>query len=82
MKRTQARPAQPAPVASAMAIPRRGLVVGAGVAGAAAVAAVAARALATGAAQAPTVVAASAAAPDEGYRLSAHVLRYYETTRA
>ncbi|MGZ5155477.1 MAG: formate dehydrogenase [Caldimonas sp.] len=59
---------------------RRGLVVGAGVAG---VAAIAARALHRGAVEAAPVAGAKTAASDgEGYRLTPHVLRYYETTRA
>ena len=60
---------------------RRGLVVGAGVAGAAAVAA---HLLHRGAVEAPVADAATktAAAEGEGYRLTPHVLRYYETTKA
>lgn len=58
---------------------RRGLVVGAGVAGAAALGAAA---LYRGAVP-PTTVAAAApvAGEHDGYRLSDHVKRYYETTR-
>ncbi|NRF70738.1 formate dehydrogenase [Aquincola sp. S2] len=60
---------------------RRGLLAGAGAAGAAALA-VTALPEAT-----PEVAAAAAAVPkaldtSAGYRLSAHVLRYYETTRS
>ena len=59
---------------------RRGLLVGAGIAGAAALAA---KAL-PGAAPAAGVAAALPAAADTagGYQLTAHVLRYYETARA
>ena len=53
-------------------IARRGLLVGAGVAGAAAVAA--------GGLHRAVVAEVGAAAP--GYRLTPHVLRYYETTKA
>ncbi|HEX6362123.1 MAG TPA: formate dehydrogenase [Albitalea sp.] len=64
---------------SAPSTKRRGLLLGAGVAGAAAIAA---RALPTAPAE---DVAAPAAkpAPDTkaGYRLTQHVLRYYETTK-
>ncbi len=62
-------------------VDRRSLVVGAGVAG---VAAVAAAALHRGAVEvAPVAAAAKPAATDgEGYRLTAHVQRYYETTKA
>ena len=59
---------------------RRSLVVGAGVAGAAALAAHAVRTH-----QAEPVVAAAprgAAGSGEGYRLTDHVRRYYETTKA
>ncbi len=57
---------------------RRGLLLGAGVAGAAAVAAGGLhRALV---AEATTVV--PAVVEGEGYRLTPHVLRYYETTKA
>ena len=59
---------------------RRGLLVGAGVAGAAALAA---RALPGAAPAAPAVaVAPKVIDTAGGYRESAHVLRYYETTRA
>lgn len=58
---------------------RRGLVVGVGVAGAAAVAA---RALHRSAIDAPVAAAPGAAVRGEGYRLTPHVLRYYETTKA
>lgn len=59
---------------------RRGLVVGAGVAG---VAAVAAHALHRGVVQAPVSSAAKAVTGQgDGYQLTPHVLRYYETTKA
>jgi nitrous oxide reductase len=59
-------------------IARRGLLVGAGVAGAAAVAAGGLhRAMV-----AEVGAAAPAAAEGAGYRLTPHVLRYYETTKA
>jgi 2-polyprenyl-6-methoxyphenol hydroxylase-like FAD-dependent oxidoreductase len=54
-------------------------VVGAGVAG---VAAVAAQALHRAAVDVPLASAAKAAPDGEGYRLTPHVLRYYETTKA
>ena len=61
-------------------VPRRGLVVGAGVAGAAAIAA---SALHRGIVEAPVAgAAATPAAEGGGYRLTPHVLRYYETTKA
>lgn len=62
-------------------IDRRSLVVGAGVAGAAALAAAA---LHRGSV-APQVAAAAAkpkAEPGDGYQVTPHVLRYYETTRS
>ena len=58
---------------------RRALVVGAGVAG---VAAVAAQALQRAAVDVPLASAAKPGPQGEGYRLTAHVLRYYETTKA
>lgn len=59
---------------------RRSLLVGAGVAG---VAAVAAQVLHRASVDAPLASAATKAAPEgEGYRLTPHVLRYYETTKA
>ena len=58
---------------------RRRLVVGAGVAAGAALAAAALqRKPDTGA---PAAAAETGAAPGEGYRLTDHVRRYYETTR-
>ena len=65
-------------VAETPKVDRRSLVVGAGVAG---VAAVGAAALHRQVAEVPANVAATAAAGEEGYRLTPHVLRYYETTR-
>jgi hypothetical protein len=59
-------------------IARRGLLIGAGVAGAAAVTAGGLhRAMV-----AEPAAAAPAAAEGAGYRLTPHVLRYYETTKA
>jgi hypothetical protein len=59
---------------------RRGVVIGFGVASAAAVAA---QALHHGAVQAPLATAAKAVPVEsEGYRLTPHVWRYYETTKA
>jgi len=80
MKSTPAqRPADPA-AASLPRRDRRGLVVGTGVAG---VAAVAAHALGRAGVAAPAAQpGATAAAADGGYRVTPHVLRYYETTKA
>ena len=59
---------------------RRGLVVGAGVAG---VAAVAAQVLHRAAVDAPVAVAAKAPVADgAGYQVTPHVLRYYETAKS
>lgn len=59
---------------------RRGLLIGAGAAGAAVLAA---RALPGAAPVAPTALAAKTAVDASGgYQVTAHVLRYYETTRA
>ena len=71
----------PAPAPSpSTPVGRRGLVVGAGIAGAAAVAA---HALHRGVAAAPVTTTAKAAPVEgEGYRLTPHVRRYYETTKA
>ena len=67
------------PSTSDPGIGRRGLVAGAGIAG---VAAVAATALQGARSEAPAVGAdAAAGPPGDGYRLSDHVLRYYETTK-
>jgi len=68
------------PAASSAKVGRRGLVVGAGVAGGAALAG---HALLNGAADAPVGRSGAAAVGDgEGYRLTPHILRYYETTKA
>ena len=59
---------------------RRSLVVGTGIAG---VAAVAAHALLRSGVAAPAAEAAATPAADSGgYRVTPHVLRYYETTKA
>ena len=71
----------PAAATASEPVGRRRLLVGAGVAGAAAVAAhVAHRA----SVEAPVASAAgsAAAAEGQGYRLTPHVRRYYETTKA
>ena len=74
-----ARRKSPDPVLpEAPKVDRRSLVVGAGVAGAAAVGAAA---LHRQAVEVPASVAVTPAAGEEGYRLTPHVLRYYETTR-
>lgn len=78
-------PANPDPqiTSSTSAAPRadrRGLVVGAGVAG---IAAVAAQALyGSGGAVVPAATASRVVPEGQGYQLSQHVLRYYETTKA
>ncbi len=60
-------------------VDRRSLVVGAGVAGAAAIgAAVLHRQVAA----VPAQAAAAGAATQDGYQVTPHVLRYYETTRS
>lgn len=58
---------------------RRGLLLGAGAVGAAALAV---KALPGSAPAAPAVATAKVIDTTGGYQLSAHVLRYYETTRA
>lgn len=76
------RSTRPAPAAepASSRIDRRGLVIGAGVAGAAAVAA---GTLHRAAVDVPPAAPVKSAVPDgEGYRLTAHVKRYYETTKA
>ena len=79
----KSKPAQRAAETSPLPVPRRdrrGLVVGTGIAG---VAAVAAHALGRAGVAAPAVQpGAAAAAADGGYRVTPHVLRYYETTKA
>ena len=65
---------------SAAPVARRGLLIGAGVAGATAVVA----GKLTASAPAATEVAAAAAVqadPKSGYRVTAHVQRYYQTTK-
>jgi hypothetical protein len=79
MKATRSILPAGAPEATPAPLGRRGFVVGAGVAGAAAVAA---HALHRVAADAPLAAAAQALPKGEGYRLTPHVLRYYETTKA
>lgn len=56
---------------------RRTVFAGAGVAGAAA----AAVAVLPGVMPQPEAATATTAAPSEGYRLTAHIQRYYETTK-
>ena len=80
MKSTHSKAPAGAPQTSASRLERRSLVVGVGVAG---VAAVAAHALHRGAVETPLAAATkSGSAEGEGYRLTPHVLRYYETTKA
>jgi len=72
---------KPSPVVEPSAAPkvdRRSLVVGAGVAGAAAIGAAA---LHRQVGEAPAA-AADATASQDGYRVTPHVLRYFETTRS
>jgi hypothetical protein len=79
--RTQRGPAAAGPASSPTeSLGRRGLVVGAGVAGAAALAA----AVLHRHAQAVPEVAATPmrVSEDGGYQVTPHVLRYYETTRS
>ena len=80
MKSTHSKAPAGTPESSKPRVGRRSLVAGAGVAG---VAAVAAYALHRGAVEAPLAAAGKAASAEgEGYRLTPHVLRYYETTKA
>ncbi len=83
MFKKPARPArgdaQAAPAATPMQ--RRGLVLGVGSAGAAAIAIKLIPGAPVAAAAVPVAAAATEGA-DGGYRLSAHVRRYYETTRS
>ena len=79
MKPTSAKQPEFAPAQPSAPLGRRGLLVGAGVAG---VAAVAASALHRGVIGEAAVAAAPAVPAGEGYRLTPHVLRYYETTKA
>ena len=71
------------PVAQVAPSPsRRGWVVGAGVAGAAALAAHALRTGASAAVPVAGAAASKAVVEGDGYRLTDHVRRYYETTKA
>lgn len=80
MKPISAKPPEPAPDQPSALPGRRGLLMGAGAAG---VAAVAASALHRGAiGEAVAVTAVPTVPAGEGYRLTPHVLRYYETTKA
>jgi hypothetical protein len=72
------RPAGAAPSA-APKVDRRSLVVGAGVAGAAAIGA---SVLHGQVADVPAEAAAAGTAAQDGYQVTPHVLRYYETTRS
>lgn len=72
-----AGPAKPLPAAHPLK--RRGLLIGMGAAGAAAVAV---KALPDAAPQAEPAAAAVPQAASDGYQVSPHVLRYYETARA
>jgi hypothetical protein len=78
MKPSTTKPTAPAGEQSPR-LGRRGLLLGAGVAGAAAVAAGGLHRVVVAEAG---PVAAPAAAEGTGYRLTPHVLRYYETTQA
>ena len=82
MKFIRSKQSVAAPASPSSPVGRRGLVVGAGVAGAAAVAA---HALHRGVVAPPVATTAKVAPVEgegEGYRLTAHVRRYYETTKA
>ena len=78
----KSRAASTAPMAPtpSAGVARRNIVVGAGAAGAAAIAA---HSLQRGVAMAPAVPVASVAASEasDGYQVTAHVLRYYETAK-
>jgi len=85
MKFFRSRRETPAPesmpsTSRSVPIDRRDLVVGAGVAGAAALAAAVLHRQAGAAPEA--VAAASPVASEGGYQVTPHVLRYYETTRS
>ena len=69
--------------AAANPLKRRGLLIGAGAAGAAGIGVLAAKVM-PGAAPVTTAALAAKTAVDNagGYQLTPHVLRYYETTRA
>jgi len=81
MKNRHSKVVPPQADAQAPKVDRRGVVVGAGVVGAAALAG---NALLRSGFEAPAAAAGAAAAvaQAEGYRLTPHVLRYYETTKA
>ena len=81
MKNRDSKVVPPESGAGAPKVDRRGVVVGAGVVGAAALAG---HALLRSGVEAPAAAAAAAAGAGqaEGYRLTPHVLRYYETTKA
>ena len=80
MKSKHSKSATAQPDAMAPKLDRRGVVVGAGVVGAAALAG---HALLRGGVDAPVAAGAVATVGKaEGYRLTPHVLRYYETTQA
>ena len=70
------------PDAPATKVDRRGVVIGAGAVGAAALAGHALLRGGIGAPPTTGAAAAAAAGKGEGYRLTPHVLRYYETTKA
>lgn len=78
-RKQSAAPSATGDVPAAPRVDRRSLVVGAGVAGAAAVATAA---LHRQVAEEPAAAAAGEASSADGYRVTPHVLRYYETTRA
>ena len=80
-KSGQSAGANTSPAAVAAPMKRRGLVLGVGGAGAAAIAAQLLPGAPAGA-MAPVAGATVPAASDGGYRLSAHVLRYYDTARS
>ena len=79
MKFFSSRRAVEAAEGSSQTVGRRGLVVGAGVAGAAALAAAA---LHRGVVADPVAVGTKLAPAGDGYQVTPHVLRYYETTRS
>ena len=79
MRTRHSKVAPPEADADAPKVDRRGVVLGAGVVGAAALAG---HALLRTGVEAPAAGAAVAAGQAEGYRLTPHVLRYYETTKA
>lgn len=72
----------PSPSPSSAPIDRRNLVVGAGVAGAAAIAAAVLHRQAGAGAATELVAATPPATAEVGYQVTPHVLRYYETTRS